>query len=56
MKLQITFSYVNLAFGELGGLKFSFKLANISGSYEENKTTPFYPFTVYIMMYWNYII
>ena len=41
MKRPIIFRYVNLAFPRLYCLKFSFKLANISRSYEENTMTPF---------------
>ena len=39
MKIQIIFRYVNSAFHRLYCLKFSFKLANISRSYEANYIT-----------------
>ena len=42
MKRQINFRCVNSAFPRLYFLKFSLKLANISRSYEENKTDLFF--------------
>jgi len=40
-KILIIFRYIHSAFPQLYCLKFSFKLANISRSYEENKTASF---------------
>jgi len=47
-KIQTIFRFVNLAFLQLYCPQFSFKLANISKSYEENKTVLIILFTLYM--------
>jgi len=51
-KKRIIFGCVNSAFLQLYCLKLSFKLANISRSYEQNNWAPSFPFMVYYYYYY----